>query len=624
MTFPTNNYDGHKSSTINMFNIYEYQNGSLNPSTGESTRGISAFQPVAKMDTPSGLASTIGYPNFATGTGTSTTGTPLSTYSVPTTMPGVAGSNASFFDDLTHLAAPLQTTTADTFLAHANGGIMSSAESANLAAITAAIAATAQSSIELCQPPAQLDRPALLAPPFNGIGSDAQSAHSICANGPVMPILFAHQAITAPTPVTQAPGHCGAAAVMGPMQSSTEHYALQTGHAAAGGGATVGGCLPNMAAMAAGQGAAIGYAEALGSVHGTPSLMGTPQLEFNDVFEPTAQSGMLLAQGFPISAPSGTVEFGSQQLSNMSSPFMTNIFDELNLGSSPAMQATPLRMDSPMHVHDAPNTVQLAASPVMRRSLSTRARMRSQATASPMSLGQIPRTAGHPYFPHSFTIAGTTRNGLSGLHNRSASGSLAGFVNNEVAAVGMMPAPLFRRQASAHSTGSSPLVPTKHVGGCSRPRAQSVVGLFASVSPASQNSHGHTSGDTNDNKDNGKDSDNDDNNDDDGDDDEDEDNDNDSEAKEGSQLSKRTLLTAKQKCAYFRWLYTHQSNPWPKGDEREQLRALGNMSKGRFKTWFANARRRYFSSVINEAGQKTLELNNRFFISCQRAKISLD
>ncbi|KAJ2771991.1 hypothetical protein GGI18_004941, partial [Coemansia linderi] len=88
-------------------------------------------------------------------------------------------------------------------------------------------------------------------------------------------------------------------------------------------------------------------------------------------------------------------------------------------------------------------------------------------------------------------------------------------------------------------------------------------------------------------------------------------------------LAVRTPLTPEQREIFFRWLYQNIHDPKPKGGERDRLRAIGNMSRERFKTWFANARRRYFTTTV-ENGVQRYSVNNRFIVACQRNNIKLD
>ncbi|KAJ2416791.1 hypothetical protein GGI10_000691 [Coemansia sp. RSA 2530] len=88
-------------------------------------------------------------------------------------------------------------------------------------------------------------------------------------------------------------------------------------------------------------------------------------------------------------------------------------------------------------------------------------------------------------------------------------------------------------------------------------------------------------------------------------------------------LAVRTPLTPEQREIFFRWLYQNIHDPKPKGGERDRLRAIGNMSRERFKTWFANARRRYFTITV-ENGVQRYSVNNRFIVACQRNNIKLD
>ncbi|KAJ2001452.1 hypothetical protein H4R26_004124 [Coemansia thaxteri] len=85
----------------------------------------------------------------------------------------------------------------------------------------------------------------------------------------------------------------------------------------------------------------------------------------------------------------------------------------------------------------------------------------------------------------------------------------------------------------------------------------------------------------------------------------------------------RIPLTAAQREIFFRWLYQNINDPKPKGSERDRLRCIGNMTRERFKTWFANARRRYFSVTVVDGVQR-YTMNTRFIVACERANIKLD
>ncbi|KAJ1963038.1 hypothetical protein GGI12_002284 [Dipsacomyces acuminosporus] len=91
----------------------------------------------------------------------------------------------------------------------------------------------------------------------------------------------------------------------------------------------------------------------------------------------------------------------------------------------------------------------------------------------------------------------------------------------------------------------------------------------------------------------------------------------------GQTVSGRIPLTDEQRREYFLWLYRNAHDPKPKGKERERLRAIGNMSRERFKTWFANARRRYFRITENNGIQRYV-INSRFKDACKRANIQLN
>ncbi|KAJ2159456.1 hypothetical protein GGF46_003000 [Coemansia sp. RSA 552] len=87
--------------------------------------------------------------------------------------------------------------------------------------------------------------------------------------------------------------------------------------------------------------------------------------------------------------------------------------------------------------------------------------------------------------------------------------------------------------------------------------------------------------------------------------------------------SGRIPLTRDQREVFFRWLYQNSHDPKPKGSERDRLRCIGKMTRERFKTWFANARRRYFKITYQNGVQK-YTVNERFRVACQRANIKLD
>ncbi|KAI9506856.1 hypothetical protein GGI25_000115 [Coemansia spiralis] len=91
-----------------------------------------------------------------------------------------------------------------------------------------------------------------------------------------------------------------------------------------------------------------------------------------------------------------------------------------------------------------------------------------------------------------------------------------------------------------------------------------------------------------------------------------------------SSASNRIPLTSEQREIFFRWLHENAHDPKPKGKERDRLRSIGNMSRERFKTWFANARRRYFNVATNMDGEQSYTINERFKIACQRANIKLE
>ncbi|KAJ1735158.1 hypothetical protein LPJ61_000686 [Coemansia biformis] len=87
--------------------------------------------------------------------------------------------------------------------------------------------------------------------------------------------------------------------------------------------------------------------------------------------------------------------------------------------------------------------------------------------------------------------------------------------------------------------------------------------------------------------------------------------------------SGRIALSVEQREVFFRWLYENVHDPKPKGIDRDRLRRVGNMSRERFKTWFANARRRYFKITFDGDVQR-YTVNARFRDACQRANITLD
>ena len=54
------------------------------------------------------------------------------------------------------------------------------------------------------------------------------------------------------------------------------------------------------------------------------------------------------------------------------------------------------------------------------------------------------------------------------------------------------------------------------------------------------------------------------------------------------------------------WVDTHQDNPYPTEEEKEDLRSLTGLRYGQINTWFANARRRGKISGANPRGSDTL------------------
>ncbi|KAJ1889670.1 hypothetical protein LPJ66_007908 [Kickxella alabastrina] len=92
---------------------------------------------------------------------------------------------------------------------------------------------------------------------------------------------------------------------------------------------------------------------------------------------------------------------------------------------------------------------------------------------------------------------------------------------------------------------------------------------------------------------------------------------------ETKRVARRTSLSEKQKKELFKWVYKNRFNPKPRGEEKERLMRVAGMSRERFKTWFANARRRYFiRTEVN--GVIQYEVTQTFLDACQRADIKLD
>ncbi|KAJ1644939.1 hypothetical protein LPJ64_003417 [Coemansia asiatica] len=307
--------------------------------------------------------------------------------------------------------------------------------------------------------------------------------------------------------------------------------------------------------------------------HGVPSLAHTPQPDRR-----LSQSSLALLSGYAIS-PQTVASASPMAAPAMASPMISSYFDGISLGnlSTPHLPTAATAHNAGAQLCQAMGAVR----PRVYRSVSnagTHARARSS-SPSHLTLSQgLRTTAAHPYFAHAHTVTGILGSGSSAAHSRA--GSEARIGRSKRASVHMDGVPNHGRKLSIGSTSHLSL---------SRAAAANVQRAGSTVS--STGSSEETEDEVAD--------------------------------KQVSATSGRIPLTSQQREVFFRWLYENAHDPKPKGHERDRLRHIGNMSRERFKTWFANARRRYFVTT-QENGVLKYSVNQRFLVACQRAKISLD
>ncbi|KAJ1816784.1 hypothetical protein LPJ75_001912 [Coemansia sp. RSA 2598] len=363
--------------------------------------------------------------------------------------------------------------------------------------------------------------------------------------------------------------------IMGTAQQPGEQLFGKLDYAGMSGSAA-GGLLP-IAAGPVGHDAGVAF-----GVQGVPSLAHTPQLDRHG-----RQSSLALLNGYTMS-PLTVASTSPMAAPAMASPMISSYFEGISLGnlSTPHLPATALHPSA--HVSQAGGAVR----PRIFRSLSTAGTHSRARSSSPshLALGRGLRTTAHPYFAHSHTASGPLGNGFSVAHSRA--GSEARVSRNKRASVHMDGALNIGRKLSIGSAGNSPL---NKAAAASKQCAGSAVSVSSYPPSAAATADAESA----------------------------EDNDDEAADKQQMSASGRIPLTSEQREVFFRWLYENAHDPKPKGHERDRLRHIGNMSRERFKTWFANARRRYFVTT-QENGVLRYSVNQRFLVACQRAKIKLD
>ncbi|KAJ2377025.1 hypothetical protein IW150_001622 [Coemansia sp. RSA 2607] len=362
------------------------------------------------------------------------------------------------------------------------------------------------------------------------------------------------------------------------------------------------GLLPDMASTA-GQGFNASTQIAFGS-HGVQSLAHTPQLEqFGYQSPATLLGGYTMG---PATAAANIASAGSTVISATSSPMITSSFNGISLsdGTNATMSYAPFSGSS------AAWNSNRTACPRIYRSLSSNAQLRTRSSSpNHMTLGFSPRAAGHPYMVHANTVNGAV-GCANGCHGRSGSDAFVG--RTKRASVHLIESYMNRRKSSIASMASTPL--SRLAKSANRSRAGSSFSQYSALS-ATDDAESIPNNDE-DNRAGGKCS------------------DTVSQSRtvgqrqqvrriQGLQGGSRIPLTEEQREVFFRWLYENAHDPKPKGHERDRLRHIGNMSRERFKTWFANARRRYFITT-QENGVLRYAINQRFIVACQRAKINID
>ncbi|KAJ2785391.1 hypothetical protein GGI15_001943 [Coemansia interrupta] len=308
----------------------------------------------------------------------------------------------------------------------------------------------------------------------------------------------------------------------------------------------------------------------------------------------------------PATAAAAIASAGPTVISAASSPMITSGFDGISLsgGMNTTMSHAPFSgAFAARHPGQTPY-------PRIHRSLSSNSQLRARSSSpNHLVLGFSPRPAAHPYMIHAHTTNGTVGCGY-GSHSRSGSEAFIGRAKR--ASVHLIESYLSRRKSSISSTLSTPL--GKLAKSANRSRAASAISQNSALSATDDaesvmdnDYENEADGDCNNGiVQSGTDG-------------------QGQQARriQGLQGGSRIPLTDEQRQIFFRWLYDNAHDPKPKGHERDKLRHIGNMSRERFKTWFANARRRYFITT-QENGVLKYRINQRFIVACQRAKVSLD
>ncbi|KAI8325332.1 hypothetical protein GQ54DRAFT_308499 [Martensiomyces pterosporus] len=83
----------------------------------------------------------------------------------------------------------------------------------------------------------------------------------------------------------------------------------------------------------------------------------------------------------------------------------------------------------------------------------------------------------------------------------------------------------------------------------------------------------------------------------------------------------RSPVTKEQKWALYTWLIENVNYPYPREEDMNGLLNVDNMDAAKFKTWFANTRKRQFYKVRTSTGDKLFIPNTKFFETCRRLGI---
>ncbi|KAJ1723187.1 hypothetical protein LPJ53_002449 [Coemansia erecta] len=452
------------------------------------------------------------------------------------------------------------------------------------------------------------DSGAAMIQPIDGRPTHGQLPYQIYAPAPLMSLNGESMPTAAPAPAAGgAASHCTPIMQSVQQRSGEQLYAHLDYASLSSAAATTaaGGLLPDMAGTA-GHGFNASTQIAFGS-QGVQSLAHTPQLEQFGYQSPAAT----LLGGYtmgPATAAATIASAGSTAMSATSSPMITSGFDGISLsgGTNATMSHAPFSGPPA-----AWNPSQ-AAYPRIHRSLSSNAQLRARSSSpNHLMLGFSPRSAAPPHMVHAHTTNGAVGYGHgSGSHSRSGSEAFIG--RNKRASVHLIESYMSRRKSSIASMVSTPL--SRLAKSADRSRAGSAISQNSALSAtddAESAMDNDIESEADGNRDNGV-----------------------TQSRtvgqgqqvrriQGLQGGSRIPLTDEQREIFFRWLYENAHDPKPRGHERDRLRHIGNMSRERFKTWFANARRRYFV-ITQENGVLRYSINQRFLVACQRAKISLD